>query len=146
MIADTLTQEIAKALKAKDEVRLTTLRMLSSAFNYERIAKQHTLSDEEEIVVVRKEAKKRQEAIQIYEKVGASDKLEREKKELEILKVYLPENIPDSELSTLIDEVIGSIGATGAGDMGKVMGAVMQKVNGRAEGGKVKDLVKSKLA
>lgn len=80
MIADTITQKIGEALKAHDEIRLSTLRMLSSALNYEFIAKQHKLSEEEELVVVRREAKKRKEAIEAYEKAKAQDRADKEKR------------------------------------------------------------------
>lgn len=93
MISDTINQKIAEALKAHDEIRLSTLRMLSSALNYEFIAKQHKLSEEEELVVVVKEAKKRKEAIGIYKKVAANDRAEKEEKELKILEEFLPAQI-----------------------------------------------------
>ena len=93
MIADTITQKIGEALKAHDEIRLSTLRLLSSALNYEFIAKQHKLSEDEEIVVVRKEAKKRKEAIEVYEKAGYPDRAEKEAEELSILQEYLPPEI-----------------------------------------------------
>ncbi|KKQ41373.1 MAG: hypothetical protein US60_C0042G0006 [Microgenomates group bacterium GW2011_GWC1_37_8] len=108
MIADTINQKIAEALKAKDVIRLSTLRLLSSAFNYERITKQHELSEEEEIVVVKRETKKRVEAMEAIRlaqgKQSSSDsatlekRLEQEKKELDILKEYLPEEIGEEEL------------------------------------------------
>ena len=74
MIADTITQKIGEVMKAKDEIRLSTLRMLSSALNYEKIDKQHTLSEEEELEVVRREAKKRRDAIEAYKKAGANER------------------------------------------------------------------------
>jgi len=146
MIADTINQKIAQALKAKDEIRLSTLRLLSSALNYEFIAKQHKLSEEEELVVVAKEAKKRKDAIEAYEKAGAKDRAEKEKKELIILEEYLPEQMADEELTKLVEEAISLTGATTFADMGKVMGAVMAKVQGRADGGRVSSLVKQKLS
>lgn len=145
MIADTINQKIAEALKARDEIRLSTLRMLSSALNYERIAKQHELSDKEEIVVVRREAKKRLDAIEAYEKAGAQDRAEKEKEELRILKKYLPEDLLDEELNKLVDESISQMGAKSDQDLGRVMGVVMEKVAGRADGKKVAEMVKSKL-
>ncbi|OGM18738.1 hypothetical protein A2685_02155 [Candidatus Woesebacteria bacterium RIFCSPHIGHO2_01_FULL_37_10] len=145
MIASTINQKIAEALKAKDEIRLSTLRMLSSALNYERIAKQHDLSEEEELVVVQKEAKKRKDAIEAYEKAGATDRADKEKTELDILKKYLPVEMSAEELVKIINEVVGELRAEGMKDAGKVIGAVMNKVAGRAEGSKVAEIVKSKL-
>ena len=145
MIADTINQDIAKALKAKDEIRLSTLRLLSSALNYEFIAKQHVLTEEEELSVVRREAKKRKEAIEAYEKAGANDRAEKEKKELAVLEEFLPAQMPDSELIKIVDEAISATGAISMADIGKVMGAVMPKVSGRAEGARISKLVSEKL-
>jgi uncharacterized protein YqeY len=119
---------------------------LSSALNYEFIAKQHKLSQEEELVVVGREAKRRKDAIEAYEKAGAADRAEREKKELAILEEYLPEQMSDEELVKVVEEAIAQTGAKAISDMGKVMGAVMAKVQGRADGGRVSLLVKTKLS
>ena len=145
MIADTINQDIAKALKAKDEIRLSTFRLLSSALNYEFIAKQHVLTEEEELSVVRREAKKRKEAIEAYEKAGANDRAEKEKKELTVLEEFLPAQMPDEELIKIVDEAISTLGASSMADMGKVMGAVVPKVAGRADGGRISKLVSEKL-
>jgi uncharacterized protein YqeY len=145
MISDTISQKIAEALKAKDEIRLSTLRLLSSALNYEFIAKQHKLLEDEEIVVVQREVKKRKDAIEAYEKAGAKDRAEKEKKEMEILQNFLPAQATDEELIKLIDEAIAQTGASGASDMGRVIGAVLGKVQGRADGGRVSAIVKEKL-
>jgi len=146
MIADTITQKIAEAMKAKDEIRLSTLRLLSSALNYEFIAKQHKLSEEEELVVVGREAKKRKDAIEAYEKAGAKDRAEKERKEMQILQEYLPQQMPDDELTKLVEEAVSQTGAKTIADIGKVMGTVMSKVQGRADGGRVSAIVKEKLA
>lgn len=146
MIADTISKQIGQALKAKDEIRLSTLRMLSSALNYEYIAKQHELSEEEELEVVRHEAKKRRDAIEAYKKAEAFDRADKEEKELEILEEYLPQQMPDKELEKIVGDVISETGAKSMADMGKVIGAVMNKAGGRADGKKVSELVKSKLS
>src|SRR3972149_1493058 len=124
MISDTITQKIAEAMKKRDEIRLSTLRLLSSALNYEKIAKQHNLSDEEELNVVRREAKKRKDAIEAYEKAGATDRAEKEKKELAILQESFPAEMNEEELVNLVDQVIDETGAKSTGDMGRVMGLV----------------------
>ena len=145
MIAQDISHMIAEAMKARDEIRLSTLKMLSSALNYEKIAKQHDLNDEEEMVVVRREAKKRTDAIEVYNKAEAVDRAEKEAKELEVLKTFLPPDISDEDLAKIVEESITQIGAVAISDMGKVMGVVMSKTNGAADGKKVADLVKSKL-
>ena len=145
MIADSINQKIAEALKAHDEIRLSTLRLLSSAMNYEFIAKQHKLSEEEELSVVRREAKKRKEAIEAYQKAGAHDRADKEKKELEILEEYLPAGLSDAEVEKIVEEAIAQTGATTMADMGKVMGIAVGKAEGRAEGGKISEIVRAKL-
>ena len=145
MIAETINQEIAKALKAKDEIRLSTLRLLSSALNYEFIAKQHVLAEGEELAVVRREINKRKDAIEAYEKAGARERAEKEKKEMAVLEEYLPAQMTDEELLKIVDEAISVSGATSMADIGKVMGAVMPKVAGRAEGGRISKLVSERL-
>ena len=132
-------------MKARDDIRVSTLRLLSSALNYERIAKQHELTDEEELGVIRREAKKRKEAIEAYESAKVQEKADREKKELEILEEYLPQQMPDSELEKIVDEVFLQMKPTSSSEIGKVMGEVMGKVSGRADGGRVLSIVKKKL-
>lgn len=155
MIVDTITQKIAEALKAKDETRLSTLRMLSSAFNYEYIAKQHKLTQEEELVVVRKEAKKRKDAIEAFKMAqgkqttsgtNQDERIKQEQAELAILSEYLPKEMEIKEIEKLVVEAISQTGSSGIGDMGKVIGIVMAKAGGGAEGSKVAELVKKKLS
>jgi len=145
MIASSINKKIQDAMKARDDIRVSTLRLLSSAFNYERIAKQHELTEEEEWAVVRREAKKRIEAIEAYEKAKVQEKADREKKELTILEEFLPQQMGDEELTKVVDEAISLVGASSIADMGKVMGEVMGKTAGRADGGRVSQLVKKRL-
>jgi uncharacterized protein YqeY len=155
MIADTITKQIAEAMKARDEIRLSTLRLLSSALNYEFIAKQHKLSDEEELAVVRKEARKRKDAIealrQAQGKLTSSgtdmgERIKREEAELAILEEYLPEQMSVGEIAKIVDEVIAESGAKSLGEIGMVIGRVMAKVAGRADGKVVSDIVRQKLS
>lgn len=145
MITDTITKQIGEAMKAGDKIRLSTLQLLSSALNYEFIAKQHKLSAEEELVVIRREAKMRKDAIEAYEKAGAKERADKEKQELAILEEYLPAQMSDEELTKIVDEAIAQTGAKGMADMGKAIGAVMAKAAGRVEGGRVSALVKTRL-
>ena len=145
MIADSIGKQIQEAMKAHDEIRLSTLRMLLSALNYEKIAKQHELSSDEEITVVQREAKKRKDAIDAYEKVCAMDRAEKEKIELTILGEFLPEQLSENELERIVDETISELSAVSVSDLGRVIGAVMVKVKGRADGRVVSELVKGRL-
>ncbi len=155
MIKNSITKEIGEALKAKDEVRLSTLRSLSSALSYEKIAKQHDLTTDEELAVVKKEVKVRQDAIDsIHMAEGKNStsspeelsvKLKRQEEELAILKSYLPEEMPESELEQIIEQIVSETGASSVSDMGRVMSGVMAKVGARADGKKVAELVRLKL-
>lgn len=146
MIADTINQQIARAMKAKDETRLSTLRLLSSALNYERIARGHNLSEDEELSVVRREVKKRQEAIDVYEKVGAKDRADQERKEQEILKEFLPPELSQEEVEKIVEEAIAFTGSQGLGDFGKVMAEAMRRAAGMVDGKKVAEIVTKKLS
>lgn len=153
MIAQNLQKMIGEAMKAHDEVRLSTLRLLSSAFNYERIEKQHELSDEEELAVVRKQAKQRRDSIEAYKKAGAEDRAAKEEAELKILQEFLPPEMSDEELGKIVDEAISKYKADLPADathqalqagVGKVVGVVKGKAPS-VEGGKIAELVKQKL-
>lgn len=146
MITDTIKQEIMEAMKAHDEVKLSTLRMLSSALDYEKIAKQHELSEEEELAIIRLEAKKRKDAIDAYTKADKPERVESEKGELAILEKYLPSQMDDAALEKIVDEVISQTGASSMVDMGRTIGAVVGRVNGQADGSRISGLVKSKLS
>lgn len=153
MITPTLQTKIGEAMKAHDEVRTSTLRLLSSAFNYEKIAKQHELTEEEELAVIRREVKQRRDSIEAYDKAGRSDLSEKEKAELVILQEFLPPEMSDEELEKLVNEAITQYKADLPADathqalqagMGKVIGFVKGKAP-NADGGKIAQIVREKL-
>lgn len=156
LLSPIINSKIAEALKAHDEIKLSTLRLLSSAFNYERIAKQHELSEDEEMVVIKHEVKIRKDAIEAYKAAEGKSttssveelkaKLAKEEKELAILEELLPEQLSDEVLTKMVDEAISQTGASSMTDMGKVIGAVMAKAKGQADGGKVSQMAKAKLS
>ncbi|MEK7536742.1 MAG: GatB/YqeY domain-containing protein, partial [Patescibacteria group bacterium] len=133
------------AMKAHDTVRVSTLRMLSSELKNEKINLQHELTNEEELVVVRKEAKKRKEAIEMYTKANALDRVENEKAELAILQKFLPPEVTEEEIVKLVEETIKEMGASTMQDMSKVIATVKSKNSG-VDGGLVANLVRSKLS
>lgn len=145
MVAQTLQQKIGESMKAHDEIRTSTLRLLLSALNYEKIDKQHDLTDEEEMVVIRREAKKRKEAIEMYKNAGAEERAAKEEEELKILQEYLPPEVGEEELMKIIDEAFSQIKPSSMADMGKVIGLVKSKALG-ADGGKIAEIVKGKLS
>ena len=131
-------------MKAHDTVRLSTLRMLSSAFNYEKIEKQHELTEEEEAAVLRKQVKQRRDSIEAYKTAGSTDRAQAEEAELSILLEFLPPEMTTEEIQKIVDEAVLATGAASMADMGKVMGFVKNKAP-TAEGGKVAELVRAKL-
>lgn len=157
---------------AKDELRLSTIRMLKSALQYHEIQKgadrapapakgegarlraeqdsggesRYEATDDDVIEVIGREVKKRNEAIELYKKGGRDELAEKEQKELEILKAYLPEQLSEDEVRKLVEETISQTGASSMKEMGKVMGSLMPKVKGRADASLVSNLVREQLS
>ncbi|HMS22536.1 MAG TPA: GatB/YqeY domain-containing protein [Candidatus Levybacteria bacterium] len=147
MLKDTLEEDIKKAMLARNEDLLSTLRMLKSAIQYAEINKgvNYSATDEDILDVISKEVKKRRESIDLYEKGGRPELAEKETKELNILQGYLPEQLQEDEIKKLVDEAVSKTNASGIQDMGKVMGALMQQIKGKADAGLVSSIVKSTL-
>lgn len=151
MIKTTINQQIGDALKAHDELRLSTLRMLSSALNYEFIAKQHELSEDEEITLVRREVKKRNDTVETYrglmdkDPVHVQEKIDKELAEIKILNEYLPPEMEEGELRNIVKKAVEETGAKEMKDMGKVMGIVKAKVGNAADGSRIAEMVKAQL-
>ena len=154
MILQTLQGKIGEAMKAHDEIRVSTLRLLLSAINYGEMAKRSKLSEEEELAVIRKEVKQRRDSIESYDKAGRPDLSEKEKKELTILQEFLPPEMSDEDLEKLVNEAIVQYKADLPADathqalqmgMGKVIGIVKAKAP-NTDGGKIAQIVKGKLS
>ena len=142
-IAEQITQDLTASMKAGDTARTGTLRLLRAAFKNEEIKLGHTLSDDESLKVLQREAKQRRDSIDQYRAAQRLELAEREEAELEIIQTYLPQPLSEDELRAIVAEV-----ATAQGDgaqMGAVIGAVMQRVGARAEGGTVSRLVRERL-
>jgi uncharacterized protein YqeY len=149
MVKDQIQEDLKQAMLAKDEFKLSTLRMLKSALQYYEINKGgagYSATDEDIMDVVEKEVKKRRESIVMYKSGGRNELAEKEEKELQILQAYLPEQMSEDEVKKLVDEAVNSTGASTMQDMGKVMGALMPKVKGKADGNLVSRLVREKLS
>ena len=131
-------------MKAHDGVRLSTLRMLSSEFNYEKIRLQKELEESDEEKVIRKEVRKRKDAIEAFAKAGAVDRVELETKELNILQEFLPPGVSPEEVIKLIEDSIKEIDAKSIADMGKVIALVKSKSSG-VDGATVAQIVREKL-
>ena len=133
------------ALKAGDKQRTQALRLLTAALKKERIDAGATPDEAAEIVVLRRERKRRLEAAEIYDGAGRDELAARERYEEELIVVYLPEELGDDALAAIVEQTIAELGAATPKDVGKVMGAVMKKLAGRADGGLVNRLVRSRL-
>jgi len=142
MLFETIQKDLTEGLKGKNEAVVSTLRLLLSEIHNRQIEKQAELTDEDVVGVLRKEVKKRQEAIEAYEKGGRQELADKEKQELEILSKYLPQEMSPQELEKIVKEVINEVGVQGPGDFGKVMGVVIGRVKGRIDGAKVSEVVK----
>jgi len=143
-----LRSDLTDAIRARDEIKSGTIRMVLTAITNEEVAGKvaKELTDAEVITVLSREAKKRREAAEAYEAAGRADKAALEKSEGEIIAGYLPQQMSESEVAALVSAAIAAAGATGPGDMGKVMGILKPQVAGKADGGMVSGLVKAALA
>jgi hypothetical protein len=147
-LKEKLADDLKNAMKSGDKIKLEVVRMLQTMLKRKEVEKRaegKELTEDDEIQVIRSEIKKRKEAIELFEKGGRMDLAEKEKKELEILNTYLPEQMSEEEIANFVDKVIQEVGATGPKDIGKVMGAVMKQLKGKAEGEIVQKIVKEKL-
>lgn len=144
-ITDQLTEDMKTAMKAGEADRLSTVRLLRGAMKNEEIKVGHSLSDDEALKVLQREAKQRRDSIEQYRGAGRDDLAAKEEAELTIVQAYLPQPLSEAELNALVDEVIAQVGATDMKQMGAVVGAVMGRVGARAEGGAVSKLVREKL-
>lgn len=145
-IKEQIEQDFIEAFKAKDEKRKGLLSMMKSALKNKEIEAQKPLEDADVIDVLSKEAKKRRESALAYEQGGRADLAENEKAEVEMLTKYLPAQLGEEEIKKIVAETIAEVGATSMNDMGKVMGAVVAKTKGKADGGVVNKIVKEGLS
>jgi uncharacterized protein YqeY len=141
-----LQEEMKDALRAGDKVRLGALRLLHASLKNREVELLREVDDEEFADVVGREVKRRREAAEAYEKAGRQDLLDRERREQEILEAYLPAQLSQEDVSSLIDEAVAATGASEPGDLGKVMSYVMGKARGRVDGGTINRLVRERLS
>jgi uncharacterized protein len=146
----TIIDDMKAAMLAKDQDRTMVLRSLKSAIMKKEISLRQggiaTLSEAEVADVLHKESKQRKDSIEQFENANRLDLSEKEKYELSVIETYLPKMMTEAEITQIVDEVIQAVGAKSAADMGKVMGQLMPKVKGKADGGLVNKIVKSKLS
>ncbi|MDX1639217.1 MAG: GatB/YqeY domain-containing protein [Balneolaceae bacterium] len=149
-IQEQILSDLKDAMKNKDQERLTVLRSLKSKLLEREISERKggeaTLSDEQVVEVLMKAAKQRRESIQQFEEGGRDDLVKNEKQELEIIESYLPEMLSEEEVRDIARQKIDELGAENMADLGKVMGALMDELKGKAEGSLVSKVVKEELS
>lgn len=146
-LSEQIQADLTAAMKARNAADTATLRLIVAAIRTAQVAgpKQAALSDEATTEILTREAKRRAEAAEQYEAAGRTDLAEKERAEEAIVRRYLPEQLGAAEVAAMVDEAIAQTGAQGASDLGKVMGALMPRVKGRADGKLVNALVRERL-
>ncbi|MGB3572072.1 MAG: GatB/YqeY domain-containing protein [Phormidesmis sp.] len=148
-LKDRISDEIKTAMKAKDKLRLETVRGIKKVIIEKesdiRASGREELTEDEELAIVMQLAKQRRDSIKQFTDAGRDELAQKEAKELTILEEYLPAQLSDADIEAAVEDAIAQVGASGPRDMGKVMGPVMQKLKGKADGGKVQAIVKAKL-
>jgi uncharacterized protein len=140
-LTEKIRTELTAAMKARDAERLSTLRMLQSAFKYQQIESGHELSDEEAMTVIRKAVKQRLDSIEQYTKGNRPELADKERREMELLKTWLPPELTDEEIESGIREIIATTGAQSKKDTGKVMKEAAARYKGRVDGKKIQEIV-----
>jgi len=145
-LLETLNADMKQAMKDKNKEALSVIRMVKSTVMNEQISLGHDLTPEEELTVLSREVKQRQDSLSEFEKGGREDLAAGIRSELTILAKYLPAQLTEGEIVAIVAAAIEQTGATGPKDMGKVMGVVTPQIKGKADGKVVADLVKATLA
>ncbi len=145
-LAEQIEKDVIVAMKAKDSVKVSTLRMLKSALgNYLIQMKKDKAEDAEVLGIIAKQAKQRRESVESFEKAGRKDLADKEKTELAILESYLPKQMTDDELRAAVWNAIATSGAQSPADIGKLMKVLMPAIQGKADGKRVQEAVKAIL-
>ncbi|GAJ38116.1 GatB/YqeY domain-containing protein [Saccharococcus caldoxylosilyticus] len=146
-LLDRLNDDMKQAMKSREKEKLSVLRMLKAALQNEAIKLgKSELSEDEELTVLSRELKQRKDSLQEFENAGRADLVEKTKVELEIVQSYMPKPLTEEELLEIVKQTIAEVGASSKADMGKVMGAIMPKVKGKADGSLVNKLVQQQLS
>jgi hypothetical protein len=145
-LSERLNEDMKQAMKNQDKFKLSVIRMIRSAIKNVEIDQKRTLDDNEVLEILNREVKQRKDSLQEFEKAGRGDLADSVKKELEVISAYMPRQLTAEEVEDIVKQTIQETGASSKADMGKVMGALMPKVKGRADGKLVNQLVQKHLA
>jgi len=141
-----ITDDMKSCMREGDKERLGTIRLALSAIKQQEVDSRSTLEDADILAILDKMAKQRRESIEQFEKAGRDDLASKEKDELKVIQTYLPSQLSDEEIASIIDEAIQTTGAQTMRDMGKIMGIIKPKMQGRADMSAVSALIKSRLS
>lgn len=144
-LLEKLNNDMKTAMKAKEKDRLTVIRMLKASIQNEQIKIGRELNEEEELTVLAREMKQRKDSLTEFEKADRPDLADKTAAEIVIVQEYMPEQLSEEEIRQIVQEAIKQTGATSPKEFGKVMGVVMPKVKGKADGNQVNEIVKSLL-
>ena len=145
-LKEKITEDMKTAMRAKETARLGTVRLLLSAMKQKEVDERVVLTDADILAIIDKMVKQRRESIAQFEKAGRNDLADGEKAEIAVLSAYLPQQLSEAEVAKEIAAAIAETGASGAKEMGKVMGLLKSRLAGRTDMGKVSGLVKAKLS
>ena len=144
-LSEKIRNDMISAVKAKDSVKVEILKMVLASLKNAEIEAEKELDEKTQEQVVQKEVKKLKDAFEQYTQAGRDDLAQKEKTQLEILEVYLPKQMEESEVRAFVEQKAKELGAESIRDMGKVMGVVMKELSGKADGGMVNNIVKEVL-
>ncbi|KPN82154.1 GatB/YqeY domain-containing protein [Apilactobacillus kunkeei] len=145
-IATSLNEDLKNAMKEHNKTALNVIRSLKSALTNEKVALGHDLSDDEELTVISREVKQVKESIAEFKDGGRDDLVAEQEEQLAVLSKYAPKQMSKEEIDKVVEETISEVGASAMSDFGKVMGAIMPKVKGKADGNEVNQSVKAQLS
>ena len=145
-LKERITEDMKAAMRAKDSERLGTIRLLTAAMKQKEVDERIELDDVAVVGIVDKLIKQRKDSVEAFQKAGRTDLADKEAAEITVLQAYLPARLSQDEITAEVKAIVAEVGAKGPGDMGKVMGAVKQRLAGKADMGQVSAAVKAALA
>jgi uncharacterized protein YqeY len=144
-LKDRILQDVKDAMRSRDKPRLATLRLITAAIKQQEVDERIELDEAQVLALLDKMCKQRRESISQFEKAGRDDLIAQEASELELIKTYLPEQLTEDEIAALIEETMATTGAASIKDMGKIMGQLKPRLQGRADMSAVSAMIKAKL-
>ncbi|MBA9025483.1 GatB/YqeY domain-containing protein [Peribacillus huizhouensis] len=145
-LLERLNNDMKQAMKNKEKDKLSVIRMLKSSLQNEELKKREALTDDEELTVLSRELKQRKDSLQEFENAGRIDLVDKVRTEIDYVEAYMPEQLSEEEISEIVKNTIEEVNASSKTDMGRVMGALMPKVKGKADGSLVNKLVQQHLS